>query len=131
MNTQMKHYENKLAYEMGPADLSQAMANGEKIIPVDTRKTDDFLKEHIPQAINLPYQAMNEESTRNLDKEALYVTYCDGIGCKASTHGALILASLGFKVKELIGGIACWKFDGYNTDRSTRVRLEITARCLC
>jgi hypothetical protein len=26
------------------------------------------------------------------------------------------MAKLGFKVKELFGGIECWKADGYSTD---------------
>jgi rhodanese-related sulfurtransferase len=56
---------------------------------------------------------MNQESTRRLDRNAMYVTYCDGIGCNASTKGALNLAELGFQVKELIGGIEWWKRDGY------------------
>jgi rhodanese-related sulfurtransferase len=49
---------------------------------------------------------MNKESTAaRLNFDALYVTYCDGIGCNASTKGALKLAELGYKVKELMGGI--------------------------
>jgi rhodanese-related sulfurtransferase len=44
------------------------------------------------------------------------VCYCDGIGCNASTKGALNMTKLGFKVKELIGGIEWWKFDGYATE---------------
>jgi rhodanese-related sulfurtransferase len=58
---------------------------------------------------------MNTESTAHFDKSALYVAYCDGIGCNASTKGALALAKLGFNVKELIGGIEWWKRDGYPT----------------
>ena len=44
------------------------------------------------------------------------MTYCDGIGCNASTEGALNMAKLDFKVKELMGGLEWWKFDGYATD---------------
>ena len=62
---------------------------------------------------------MQTETTRNLDQDALYVVYCDGIGCNASTRGALKLARLGFKVKELIGGIEWWKVDGYTTEGMT------------
>lgn len=46
---------------------------------------------------------------------ALIVTYCDGIGCNASTKGALNMATLGFNVKELIGGLDWWKRDGHST----------------
>ncbi len=58
---------------------------------------------------------MDETATSHLDKTAVVVTYCDGIGCNASTKGALNMAKLGFKVRELIGGLDWWKRDGYLT----------------
>ena len=59
---------------------------------------------------------MSEETTKDLDKSKMYVTYCDGIGCNASTKGAVNLAKLGFNVKELLGGLDWWKRDGYATE---------------
>jgi rhodanese-related sulfurtransferase len=59
---------------------------------------------------------MKEETTSHLDKAKTYVCYCDGIGCNASTKGAMKLSMLGFKVKELIGGIEWWKSEGYATE---------------
>ncbi|ELR72597.1 putative rhodanese-like protein [Fulvivirga imtechensis AK7] len=115
MNKQIEFYESKLAYEMDPSDLFDALENNENVVVVDTRKPFGYEKEHIPTAINLPHREMNEETTRGLDRSKTYVCYCDGIGCNASTKGALNLARLGFKVKELIGGIEWWKFDGYAT----------------
>ena len=75
-------------------------------------------REHIPGAISLPHRTMKEDTTKHLDQEYLYVTYCDGIGCNASTKGALKMARLGFTVKELIGGLDWWKRDGYPTEGS-------------
>jgi len=59
---------------------------------------------------------MSGESTSHLDRSVVYVTYCDGIGCNASTKGALNLARLGFTVRELLGGIDWWRRDGYATE---------------
>jgi len=53
----------------------------------------------------IPHRTMSEETTKDYDKSKAYVTYCDGIGCNASTKGALKLAKLGFNVKELLGGL--------------------------
>jgi len=131
MNAHVKHYENKLAFEMDPADLFEALNKGEKVVAIDTRKPEGFDREHIPGAISFPHRTMNEESTKGLDKDTLYVTYCDGIGCNASTRGALKLASLGFSVKELIGGIEWWKFDGYNTEGSAGTESENKMGCVC
>lgn len=131
MQRQIDYYAAKLDYEMDPADLFEALKHGEKISVVDARRADGFAREHIPGAINLPHRSMNEETTQDWDRDTLYVTYCDGIGCNASTKGALKLTRLGFKVKELIGGLAWWKFDGYTTE-GTQPSKEIRhMECAC
>jgi rhodanese-related sulfurtransferase len=131
MNAQLKHYENKLQFEMDPSDLFEAMNNGHRVIPVDARREEGFANEHIPGAINLPHRRMNAETTRHLDRDVVYVVYCDGIGCNASTKGSLNLTALGFKVRELIGGIEWWKKDGYDTEGTQGVTLGAKVNCAC
>lgn len=130
MNKQVEYYQNKLDFEMDPWDLFTAMENGEGIIPLDTRKSAAFEKEHIPGAISLPHREMNENSTGRLDKTKTYACYCKGTGCNASTRGALKMTLLGFKVKELFGGLEVWKSDGYATEgiQSTK-GLEVNCAC--
>ena len=128
---QIKHYENKLAYEMDASDLFEALKNCESVIPVDARKPQGYEAEHIPGAINLPHREMTKESTKHLNKNTLYVIYCDGIGCNASTKGALNMAKLGFNVKELTGGIEWWKFDGYATEGTSGTNTERKIECVC
>lgn len=123
LDAQIAHYEHKLAYEMDSADVKVALDNGENLVIVDARSSDAFAAEHIPGAISLPHRLMDEVSTSELDKNTLYVTYCDGIGCNASTKGALKLAKLGFRVKELIGGIDWWKRDGYAVETGAACRI--------
>lgn len=118
MDEQQMHYKNKLAFETDSWDLRVALEAGENIVVVDARSPEAYQGEHIPGAINLPHRKMSEETTRQLDKGALIVVYCDGIGCNASTKGALNMANLGFRVKELIGGLDWWKRDGYKTEGS-------------
>jgi rhodanese-related sulfurtransferase len=131
MEAQIKHYENKLAFEMDPSDLFDELNNGEKVIALDARKAFGFEAEHIPNAINIPHREMSPETTAHLDKEVLYITYCDGIGCNASTKGALNMTKLGFKVKELIGGIEWWKFDGYATEGTQGNKGGLKIECAC
>lgn len=116
MNEQIKHYSDKLAYETDSWDLKVAREAGEHIVVIDARSPEAFAQEHIPGAINIPHRSMSPEATAPLDKAALIVTYCDGIGCNASTKGALNMALLGFRVKELIGGLDWWKRDGHPTE---------------
>ena len=130
MEEQIAHYENKLRFEIDASDVFEALNKGEKVIIVDARKVFAFEKEHIPGSINIPHREMNEQATKSLDRNVLYVTYCDGIGCNASTKGALKLARLGFQVKELIGGIEWWKLDGYATE-GTQASAGLTLQCAC
>ena len=116
MEEQLKHYSDKLAYETDSWDLKAALEAGENIIVIDARAPQVYEAEHIPGAVNIPHREMSPETTANLDKRALVVTYCDGIGCNASTRGALNMTQLGFKVKELMGGLDWWKRDGHPTE---------------
>ena len=112
---QIEFYKAKLSYETDSWDLSESLKSGENIVVIDTRSKEAYEIEHIPSAINVPHRTMNIDTTSHLDKGKTYVTYCDGIGCNASTKGALKLAELGFQVKELLGGIDWWRRDGYET----------------
>ena len=115
MEDQLSYYEQKLKFEVDSWDLAEALKNGEKIIALDARSKEAYESEHIPGAINIPHRTMTLENTSHLDKDVLYITYCSGIGCNASTKGALNRIKLGFRVKELTGGLDWWKRDGYET----------------
>ena len=116
MDEQINFYQAKLRFETDAWDLFESLRNLENVIVVDARSAEAYEKEHIPSAINIPHRSMVEETTVHLDRSASYVTYCDGIGCNASTKGALKMARLGFAVKELLGGLEWWKRDGYATE---------------
>jgi rhodanese-related sulfurtransferase len=66
VNDQIKHYSDKLAYEIDPWDLQVALDAGEKITVVDARSSEAFQREHIPGAINVPHRTMTAESTRHI-----------------------------------------------------------------
>ncbi|MGZ5233025.1 MAG: rhodanese-like domain-containing protein [Burkholderiales bacterium] len=115
----IKHFEDKLRLEVDPADVHFDMDKGlRNFVVIDTRSSLDFEREHIPGAINLPHRQMNAETTKDLPRDQIIVTYCWGAACNGSTKGALNLAKLGFKVKEMIGGIEGWKGDGFATTAS-------------
>lgn len=116
MDEQIRHYENKLAFETDSWDLNLSLESGENVLVIDARSAEAYQKEHIPGAINIPHRKMTQETTSQFNKTALLVIYCDGIGCNASTKGALNMTKLGFRVKELIGGLDWWKRDGHKTE---------------
>lgn len=59
------------------------------------------------------------------------VTYCWGPGCDGATKAALALARLGYRVKEMIGGIEYWIREGFAVEtaagRLTRPTDPLTA----
>lgn len=130
MQTQTDFFAAKLQFEMDAADLFEALESGSNIVLIDTRQVAGYRKEHLPSAVNLPHRTMTVQTTRHLDKEKVYVCYCDGVGCNGSTKGALKLAELGFTVKELIGGLDWWKRDGYATSGEAAVDGK-APRCNC
>ncbi|WP_022665287.1 rhodanese-like domain-containing protein [Desulfospira joergensenii] len=112
----IEFYEAKLLFETDSWDLFEAIKTGAPWVVVDARSEEAFRLEHIPTAVSIPHKTMSELTTGHLDKSKIYITYCDGIGCNASTKGALKLARLGFQTRELLGGLDWWKRDGYATD---------------
>ena len=88
-------YQAKLNYDTDSWDLFEALNNGEPVVVIDARSAEAYALEHIPTAINIPHRTMSETTTHELDKSKVYVTYCDGIGCNASTKGAMNMAKLG------------------------------------
>jgi len=130
MNDQISFFEQKLNYEMDPWDLHDAITKGEKLVVIDARSKESFEDEHIPGALNIHHRVMSQETTAHLNKDMLYVTYCTGVGCNASTKGALKLSKLGFKVKELIGGLDWWKRDNYETEgMGARIGKKVLCDC--
>ena len=128
MNEQQLYYSQKLLYEIDSWDLSVLLSEGARIQVIDARSAEAFEKEHIPGSINFPHRLMTESSTSGFDRDTLFVVYCDGIGCNASTKGALNLSKLGFDVRELIGGLDWWKRDGHPT-KGLSGRQAVTCGC--
>lgn len=127
---QMLHYQAKLSFELDSADLYTSIINQENITIIDGRSPHAYKKEHIPGAINLWHKDMSFHTTEHLDKNKIYICYCDGIGCNASTKAAIKLLTLGFKVKELMGGLDWWKRDGYATEGDeSQSGLEVNCGC--
>lgn len=128
---QIKHYADKLAFEIDSWDLTVAQKDGRAVVVVDARSPQSYAEEHILGAVNVPHRTMTPEATAHIDRSSLVVTYCDGIGCNASTKGALALSRLGFEVKGLMGGLDWWKRDGYPTEGAGTASLTAAAACGC
>lgn len=109
-----RHFLARLSVETDPADVHTDLERGTaKLVVIDVRGPKAYEQCHIRGAISLPYRTMNEETTADLPRDAVMVVYCWSPACNAATRGAARLAELGFRVKEMIGGIEYWRREGY------------------
>jgi rhodanese-related sulfurtransferase len=122
----LAHFEERLEWEIDAADL---FTNRDAYVVIDARTPEAFAQGHVPGALNLPHRTITEETTAMLAKDAILVTYCDGIGCNASTKAAVKLSRLGFQVKEMIGGIDWWRRDGLPVGEGTHASSVVVCGC--
>ena len=111
----VEYFAAELGFEVDPDDLARDLDAGrtDGYVIVETRAPAAFEKARIPGAVNLPYRDLTPETTAHLDRDLVYVCYCESTACNAATKGALKLAELGFRVKRLSGGITGWIAAGY------------------
>ena len=110
----LAHFAMKLEVETDPADVYQDVKNGiAGFVLLDVRAKGDFEERHAVGAISLPRRTINAETTSQFSKDDVLVVYCWGPACNGATKAAVELARLGFRVKEMIGGIEYWAREGH------------------
>jgi rhodanese-related sulfurtransferase len=126
-----RHFLGKLAFETDPSDVHADLGKGGAgFVVLDCRRAEQYAEGHIPGALNLPYRNISADGTAHLPRDKTLVTYCSSVHCNASTKAALQLSALGFKVKEMVGGMAAWRDEGYavatgaDAGAPARVRLD-------
>lgn len=120
----------ELAFEADPDDVHRDMheSHAQKYVLVETRGPEAFARKRIPGAINLPYRDLPERV--DLDPDLVYICYCESFQCNAATKGALALASRGFRVKRLAGGITAWEQAGYPVESDEPAGVsEVACHC--
>ena len=106
------YFAAKLAAELGPHDVRRWLQAGAGPILLDVRDADGYAAGHIPGAVNIPFEALPQRA-RELPQQREIVAYCWNTTCLLSTRAALWLAQHGFRSRELVGGIAEWRADGF------------------
>jgi rhodanese-related sulfurtransferase len=111
------HFTRRLAFETDCSDVHDDLALGaDGFVVLDVRAAEAYGAGHIPGAVSLPHQTIDERTASLLPRNALFVTYCAGPHCNAATQAAGKLAALGYPVKEMIGGFDYWCRDGYHVE---------------
>jgi rhodanese-related sulfurtransferase len=100
-------FDKRLDFIRGPIELNSMIKQGEKLNIIDVRRPEDYAKEHIPGAVNLPQEQWS--TFKGLNEDRPNVVYCYTIVCQLATKAAKYFAEHDFPVIELQGGIEYWK----------------------
>src|SRR6266508_4700195 len=105
------YFTAQLTFATDVADVAAALPDGGFVL-LDSRSDAAWAQGHIPGAVNMPTREIATRARTELDIAVPVVTYCWGPGCNGATRAALELALLGYRVKEMIGGIEYWIREG-------------------
>lgn len=100
--------EQSAAYRhLEPEEAAALIESGDCIL-IDVRSSEEFKSEHIPGAVNIPYDSDDEVFTSELpDKDAAILLYCDygGISKDTAEH---LTKDLGYKDVSEFDGLLVW-----------------------
>ncbi|WP_079110009.1 rhodanese-like domain-containing protein [Streptomyces roseifaciens] len=117
------YFAARLAFHTDVADVHAALAEGAgDFVVVDSRSTASWDQGHVPGAVHLPTAQIPQLARQFLDPAVPVVVYCWGPGCDGATRAALALARLGYRVKEMLGGIEYWIREGYAVETADGTR---------
>lgn len=90
------------------ADLQQKIADKEDIVLLDVRTAEEFNSGHIPTAVLLPYDQIEDKSEKLLnDKNKEIIVYCRS--GRRSAIALDMLVKLGYTNVKDFGGVSRWQ----------------------
>lgn len=108
------HFARRLTVEADVSDVHADLAGGvADLVVVDSRSAQAWEQGHVPGALHLPTADIAARAGTVVPRTSYVVTYCWGPGCNGATRAALAFATLGYRVKEMIGGYEYWVREGF------------------
>lgn len=94
-------------------DLLEMKENDIDFKLVEVLGKDQFKEDHIPGAINIPEENLEEEASKKLQKDDKIVVYCASYACHSSTESARKLNNMGYSnVVDFKAGKQGWRRAG-------------------
>jgi rhodanese-related sulfurtransferase len=106
--------------EISREELWQKIEDGDAFVLVDALAPMSFAHSHLPRAINLPPEWVDERGPGRIpDPETEIVVYCASPTCDSSVQVGTRLAELGFRnVRHYAGGKRDWIEAGLPLERA-------------
>jgi rhodanese-related sulfurtransferase len=99
--------------QISPQDAYRLVEDNQATI-IDVRSEDEFAKEHIPDALLMPYDCIDGNIIDNIDPEHILVLHCAS-GLRAQKAAQYLQGITNHKVMCLDGDIGGWKQAGFQT----------------
>lgn len=101
-------------------EIQKRIEDGEPPVLVETLRTEHFEQGHLPGAIHIHFEAIDELASQLLpDKGAPIVTYCSNQACGNSGHAQARLEALGYTdVRTYADGKEDWESAGLELEAS-------------
>lgn len=106
-NSVPKSFGQFLPKEYTPLELKQRIENGDDIIVVDARRKDEYDKGHVPGAIHVDYN--NIEELQKLDKSKEVIVYCTLSTWRAPYAAYNLHKSQHPNIALMTGGVSYWQ----------------------
>ncbi len=112
-----RYFEMKLAAELGPHNVKRLIDSGHRdVVVLDVRSPEGYREGHVPGAITIPFEQLPQR-LKELPKQKEIISYCWDVTCLLAAKASYILASKGYKAREMIGGFESWKSAGFPIER--------------
>ena len=117
---------NKMLLTILPEEVNHILRNNFNSIIIDVRETRDFIRGHVPGAINLPESNWGKIS--GLQYDLTMIVYCYSNICPLGLQAISEFARHGYSVIEMEGGFKAWKENngGTTCQWSSKVYGQIT-----
>jgi rhodanese-related sulfurtransferase len=113
----------RLTFQTDVSDVRASLESGDPgFVLIDSRGEEGWRQGHLPGALHMPTAEIPTRAPRELDPAVPVVTYCWGPGCDGATRAALALAQVGYRVKEMIGGVEYWTREGFGIETPDGIR---------
>lgn len=113
-----------MAQDITREELKEKIERGDDFVLVDALSQQHYERSHLPGAINLPYEFVDDAEQKIPDKNAEVVVYCMNVDCAASVEEARELEKMNYtNVRHYVEGKQGWIQAGLPVESKRKSRL--------